>query len=221
MSVEFAMILILLTASAVVVFSFFHNHQINSYNQLLAEKLNIFRQQKEFIEGVKIETTGNKKQSNLTEILTGLYKTLNKSYGPFVRMSLFCIYEETTGRLISIVSDKGTSLTSGTAMNIENFRSYRTIAMNKIYVENDLESVSEKSVTDQVLYHEGIRSYMCKPLFRDGKLVGMINISSSKKNHFTGQLVNTINEAFEPIEVSFSLAIDLLTSKADNSTVHL
>lgn len=204
-------ILLGLIAVAFALYGLFQDREVTRYSKLLKEKVEIYKQQKEFVQSVRDAVSGKSDEGKVTDILRGLYMTLDNSFGPFIRMSLFSVTDGgTKGKLIGILTKETTSITAGIEVRIDKFRCYDLLAVNKVYVENDLGSVDSPSETDRILYQEGVRSYLCKPLYIDNILVGLINISSSKKNHFDEDLIHTIEEAFEPIALSFPQAMELI-----------
>jgi len=182
------------------------------YASLLEQKISIYKNQKQFVERIKIKNTNENKTGELNDLLKSLYDFLNSNHGPFSRMTLISVENDIKkGNIISVFTKHGTETPEGTELNIEKFNSYPALLKNENFVINDIETVTHRSETDQLLFREGIRSYLCKPLFQKEKIIGVLNLSSEKKHHFTDQIISSIDEVFEPIIVSFGQAFEFIS----------
>lgn len=184
-----------------------HNNRLKKLNIILRQKVEVYKNQRQIIQSVKaINSSKTASQENLTAVLRGVYQVLDNVHGPFTRLSLFSITDG-NAKLISKVCKNTSSIQEGAEIAVNKLSSYDSLIKNEVSVVNNLELIIYKSITDQILYKEGIRSYLCKPIVEDKKLIGFINISSNRTEHFTPKIIKTIEEAFEPVSFSFAYAM--------------
>ena len=87
-----------------------------------------------------------------------------------------------------------TKVGAGKRFSLKDFGIAKEILKGKMYVVEDISSVSPLSLIDKNLKAEGIRSYTMIPLYYQGELIGSLNMGKNTTGAFAPEAITIANE---------------------------
>jgi PAS domain S-box-containing protein len=105
--------------------------------------------------------------------------------------------------VIAAVTQGETAIEAGTSLSLEEFGVSEELKKGRIYVVDDIMSLSRRSEVDERLLSEGVRSYVNIPLLNKGLLVGSLNIGSDTAGPFDPEHIDVAYEVADLLAVGF------------------
>jgi len=102
----------------------------------------------------------------------------------------------------SVSSNPDSVLKKGIVLPMSDFHGVVYLKKLKNYLVQDLSKKTKLSGSDEELVKEGINSYLLVPLIANNELMGSVNICSDKKDYFTTELIESVEEIAKGIAIS-------------------
>ncbi len=94
--------------------------------------------------------------------------------------------------LIAVRADQQTTMPQGTYIPLEQVWFLEEIQQGRVYLVDDLQSLTGPSPALQALWEEGVRSYLSIPLLVEGNLVGALNLGTASPSDLTAERLSAI-----------------------------
>jgi PAS domain S-box-containing protein len=141
------------------------------------------------------------------EIAGGALQHIRQLLAPCdgANLTLFDL-ETHQGTVLATDPGRPTEFGVGTRMPLELAGDLEDLRQGKVYVVDDVQTVSEPSPMLRALQASGLRSYMCVPLAVRDELLGSINLRSDQPGAFAPEHADVTRELADPLAIAIQQA---------------
>lgn len=119
------------------------------------------------------------------------------------------LFDETSGQATVLASEEnnGGNFSEGMTFQLQDFGAIlATLCHGKVNSQAELTAHSISCAVDQILWEEGVRSYINVPLLVKEQLIGTLNLEASSPQFFTADFIDIAGEVANPLAVAITQA---------------